>query len=1047
MSGRWRSRYADEGEGLLNHHQNPVKNNEGGGGSSNHRSWIRHRNDDRGKDDVEKEWRRGQTLPSTNDIIAPTPQLQKNEQVLGVSKKSNTERRDPTPIVPAARAAAPAPVRPAWGGASASLSSTNANANANVASKKTNDDEKNDEKAKVLEGEKNEGSNKHKKTAWAAPDPSPPVKLLRRQPDGASSSSSSSSSITLSTSITITKKNEATSANPWSKEVVPTIAPTVPLDGKSPGKANGVPAKGVPTSSSASLPTGASWGKVNSRQQQQQKKQQQQPPPASRKKVEEFPSLSVASKMADRPMQQTVTTKTNVTIIPELSSSPSSSSKKKADKSNKNNKVAPVTSLASFLSPPVAMTGNSSKKKNRLSTQSNTSLSSKPGVVTSGKAGVKRSASAPSSATAMANDERLGGEFLTTGMKKVIARGGKLQRQGVPGKKKLTSLKKKVLRERLRMWKEKNGITDNGSEVVAAGSDDGEAEKEELLVKVNDVDDDDRPSAKCPRTGSTPGEAPLLLSLSVDKVPKSMTSSRTLLVENFVRPEEDDLLDDDEYEEIMSNLVELASRVGRVITTFIPRPSSHSSSSDDEVDCERRHIGSAIVRFASDVETQAARDVLGGIVVGGQRLRTLVLDTNELDRLPIENDTEWRAAVLRILDHIRSSSSAADEGQDRQSIDQCDTQMSDVAMSMEIVFHGILSDDDYKDDEALRESIEDIKALSEQYGQVVGARGSTSGNDRGNVYIIYTDERSADMAVKQLNGIVIGGSKIMVRRSNINSSQSQEQFVTGEIVLINALNDDDLEDEECLHECLKDIRTLAEQHGNVSFVNAIISGDQKGSVRVLYVGGHEVALHAAEKLNGLMMGGFALSVLAVPHTTNDDLLSKDETAATPPLQPMYSGNKILSATFAECKRVPKVPNAGIPRAYASQIPDERAVILLTEMLGELIRLQERSKDDKNARARRRIVMGLREVARGIRAHKVKMIVMANNLDEYGAIDTKLQEILDLARVEGLPVLYELNKRKLGKALGKSIKVSVVGIQNADGAHEQFKKLKKMLGYL
>jgi selenocysteine insertion sequence-binding protein 2 len=162
---------------------------------------------------------------------------------------------------------------------------------------------------------------------------------------------------------------------------------------------------------------------------------------------------------------------------------------------------------------------------------------------------------------------------------------------------------------------------------------------------------------------------------------------------------------------------------------------------------------------------------------------------------------------------------------------------------------------------------------------------------------------------------------------------------------------------------------------------------------------------------------------------------------------MYSGNKILSATFAECKRVPKVPNAGIPRAYASQIPDERAVILLTEMLGELIRLQERSKDDKNARARRRIVMGLREVARGIRAHKVKMIVMANNLDEYGAIDTKLQEILDLARVEGLPVLYELNKRKLGKALGKSIKVSVVGIQNADGAHEQFKKLKKMLGYL
>ena len=56
------------------------------------------------------------------------------------------------------------------------------------------------------------------------------------------------------------------------------------------------------------------------------------------------------------------------------------------------------------------------------------------------------------------------------------------------------------------LLKEKNGITYNVDEVVAAGSDDGEGE-EELSVKVND-DDDDWPSAKRPtRTGSRPGEA------------------------------------------------------------------------------------------------------------------------------------------------------------------------------------------------------------------------------------------------------------------------------------------------------------------------------------------------------------------------------------------------------------------------------------------------------------------------------------------------------------------------------------------------------------
>ena len=53
--------------------------------------------------------------------------------------------------------------------------------------------------------------------------------------------------------------------------------------------------------------------------------------------------------------------------------------------------------------------------------------------------------------------------------------------------------------------------------------------------------------------------------------------------------------------------------------------------------------------------------------------------------------------------------------------------------------------------------------------------------------------------------------------------------------------------------------------------------------------------------------------------------------------------------------------------------------------------------------------------------------MANNLDDqYGAIDDKLQEVLDLCHKEEIPVLFELNKKGIGKALGKTIKVAVVG---------------------
>jgi selenocysteine insertion sequence-binding protein 2 len=255
-----------------------------------------------------------------------------------------------------------------------------------------------------------------------------------------------------------------------------------------------------------------------------------------------------------------------------------------------------------------------------------------------------------------------------------------------------------------------------------------------------------------------------------------------------------------------------------------------------------------------------------------------------------------------------------------------------------------------------------------------------------------------------------------------------------------------MEDEDCLNESLSDIRTLAEQYGILGSVRAEVSSEQR-NVRLSYLEGHQAARQAAQRLDGMLLGGVTVSASAVSptdHMMNDDDKDIEISASVPP-PPMYSGDRIIPEQFAACKRVPKIPNAA-PRSYASKIGDERAVTLLSEMLGELMRLQERSKDDKNARARRRVVMGLREVARGIRARKVKMVVMANNLDEYGAIDSKLQEILDLARVGELPVLYELNKRKLGKALGKSIKVSVVGIQNADGAHEQFKKLKKMVGF-
>jgi ribosomal protein L7Ae-like RNA K-turn-binding protein len=775
-------------------------------------------------------------------------------------------------------------------------------------------------------------------------------------------------------------------------------------------------------SSSTSLPTTSSWGRRHNDSVSALLECASTLKPAGEKQkdeVEEFPSLSTASTISH--IKQGYNN-----LLPPMAKAMKSTTDKQRSKSKTSlKKGAPQASLASFLSNQVVAAHSKKSKDARLP------------LSAPNKVGTKRSA--PSSATngGIENGSR-GIQFLVGGTKTDMQR---LRETSTPRKKKLTTLKKKVLKERLRVWKERNGIVDCddfGNCAQGVGSDDEERGTQNK-----------QPCSKRLKTDTNP---PIETGLMEET--KEMKST-TLLVENFVRPE-DNLVDEDEYDEIISDLVQLAERIGKVVSVFIPRPQDCAGNeyTDNNVALVTQdHIGLAFVQFATDYDACAANEVLDGMVVGGQNIRTTILNSTNLAQLNTDSQSNvavaptdvntrlWRLTVLRVANERQSSMNVRNDTP-RNNTSNANTEASTATT---IVFHKILCEDDYEDEEALHESIEDLKGLAADYGQVVATRWETGGKRKGNVYITYAQQNSADAALKQLNGLVVGGSKIVIG-FDVDSPEGDHQSSAGEVILINILNDDDLEDEDCLSESLNDIRTLAEQYGIIGRVHAEVTGEKKGNVLVSYLEGDQIAQQAAQQLDGKVFGGRQLSAsVSLKEMRITESLSLNEESKCEPLPIMLSGGKRIPEQFAACKRVPKVPNTGKPRAYASKIADERAVPLLIEMLGELMRLQERSKDDKNARARRRLVMGLREVARGIRAHKVKMVIMANNLDEYGAIDSKLQEILDMATADELPILFELNKRKLGKALGKSIKVSVVGIQNADGAHDQFKKLKKMLG--
>lgn len=61
----------------------------------------------------------------------------------------------------------------------------------------------------------------------------------------------------------------------------------------------------------------------------------------------------------------------------------------------------------------------------------------------------------------------------------------------------------------------------------------------------------------------------------------------------------------------------------------------------------------------------------------------------------------------------------------------------------------------------------------------------------------------------------------------------------------------------------------------------------------------------------------------------------------------------------------------------------------------------------------------------------------------GGLDELTSELIRLCRKQQVPVVFALKRSSLGRAIGKSIRVSVVGILSFDGAEEPFHHMLAM----
>ena len=158
---------------------------------------------------------------------------------------------------------------------------------------------------------------------------------------------------------------------------------------------------------------------------------------------------------------------------------------------------------------------------------------------------------------------------------------------------------------------------------------------------------------------------------------------------------------------------------------------------------------------------------------------------------------------------------------------------------------------------------------------------------------------------------------------------------------------------------------------------------------------------------------------------------------------------IINDGSSKVKKTKEKPHtyvgADVSVRYANQVitPELNAVVL--ECIGELKRFQDRAyaKDPIKAKMRRRLVFGLREVAKAIQLKHAKAVVVAPNIEQTqseGGLDDVLGKMIDEARENGTPTVFALTRNRLGQIVGQRMKISALAVLDYNGADDQFKRM-------
>jgi ribosomal protein L7Ae-like RNA K-turn-binding protein len=159
------------------------------------------------------------------------------------------------------------------------------------------------------------------------------------------------------------------------------------------------------------------------------------------------------------------------------------------------------------------------------------------------------------------------------------------------------------------------------------------------------------------------------------------------------------------------------------------------------------------------------------------------------------------------------------------------------------------------------------------------------------------------------------------------------------------------------------------------------------------------------------------------------------------------------------------------------VATEEIEVSVKNLLGAIADFQERAKqkDPIKASAKKRFVMGMKQVCgvciricvsihsmflhidetsllsiqsdqvtNGVKSGRAKLVLLAPDTEVSDTVDEKVDSLISEAQSREIPVLYCLNRRRLGKAIKSNMKQAAIAVYDPDGAYEHFRKIVHFL---